>query len=513
MRIIVKCGNNRKVFDGKSSVVISGNSNADFIIPQLGHEEFLKLVFAPKYNNYVLVNSANDRGIFCNDKNFSKVLVPSKFVVTCSKVALPIEFVIEESADSSFNNMQQPEYTHQTETDIEKQRVSIIKEIGYKVIDLKNYSRSASITGMFLNIAMAVLSLVSSFAVTNYLLGLTVDTSASVLNLSTNFWFLGGITIVVFAISLILRQSIASLMEFNARIHKRYGETPFIQRFIIIITSSCLFVVYVMNLLYYKNVQGSFASIFISLMFVGALATVAVGSGYYKHQLNTYQKELTDCEYREDFENVLKEYRKKITKEINELSDNKMENVHSNLVNLRMKMVIEGSVGVLTAPFLAYGVSNTLAGCFPEAANWVRISGLRFSPIFLVLATALIIFAFISFVRAFNIGRQLKGSEIIKLDGFHDYNSHGVTIFGLDAMRNLEKDRHLVLFIACFIIFIEFTMNVSYFVTEIGGDIRGMFLSFVTALVPTAILIAETHLLGGTMHKINNYEELISLRD
>ena len=67
--------------------------------------------------------------------------------------------------------------------------------------------------------------------------------------------------------------------------------------------------------------------------------------------------------------------------------------------------------------------------------------------------------------------------------------------------------------IACFIILIEFTMNVSYFITEIGVDIQGMFLSFVTALVPTALLIAETHLLSSTMFKINNYNELLSMLD
>ena len=508
MKVIVKCGNNTKVFEGKSTVVIGGNTDADFIIPQIGSDDFIKLVFVPKYNNYVLVNSNNDDEVLCNDKTFSKVLVTPKFKVTSPKLPLPIEFVIEEESKIPTPAVAQPQ-----ENDIEKQRVAIIKEIGYHVVDLKNYSRSASVTGMFLNGAMAVLSVVSSFAVTNYLLGLSVDTTESVLNLSTNFWFLGGISVVVFAISLILRQSIASLLEFHARPTKRYFESPVIQRFIILITSLFMFVVYVMNLLYYKEVEGPFAAVFISLLFAGALATVAVGSGYFKHQYKTYQQELTECEFREDFENVLKEYRKKIEKEVNELSDNKMENVHSNLVNLRMKMVLEGSVGLLTAPFLAYGVSNTLAGCFPEAANWVRISGLRFSPIFLVLATFLIIFAFLSFVRAFSVGRQIKASEIIKLDGYHDYNSHGVTILGLDSMRNLEKERHMVLFIACFIILIEFTMNVSYFVTEIGGDIQGMFLSFVTALVPTAILVAETHLLGDTMYKINNYEELIGLRD
>jgi len=176
-------------------------------------------------------------------------------------------------------------------------------------------------------------------------------------------------------------------------------------------------------------------------------------------------------------------------------------------------MIVEVFIGLLTAPFLAYGVSNTLASCFPEAASWVRVSGLRFSPIFLVLATFLIIFAFFSFVRAFTISKQIKGSEIIKFDGFHDYNSHGVTVYGLDSMHSLGKEKNTVMFIACFIILIEFTMNVSYFITEIGGDIQGMFLSFVTALVPTALLIAETHLLSSTMCKINNYNELLSMLD
>ena len=209
----------------------------------------------------------------------------------------------------------------------------------------------------------------------------------------------------------------------------------------------------------------------------------------------------------------MKNYRSLINTFVNKLSENRINSIKNNLVNNQLKMIVETFIGILTAPFLAYGVSNTLASCFPEAANWVRISGLRFSPIFLVLATFLIIFAFFSFVRAFTISKQIKGSEIIKFDGFHDYNSHGVTVLGIDSMRNLSREKNVVMSIACFIILIEFTMNVSYFITEIGGDIQGMFLSFVTALVPTALLIAETHLLSSTMFKINNYNELLSMLD
>lgn len=67
--------------------------------------------------------------------------------------------------------------------------------------------------------------------------------------------------------------------------------------------------------------------------------------------------------------------------------------------------------------------------------------------------------------------------------------------------------------IACVIVAIEFTMNVSYFIQEIGGDIQGMFISSMAAFVPTALLIAETMMLSGTMHKINNYNEVFQTLD
>ena len=524
MKVTLKYGSIIKDFEEQTSIIIGNSPVCDFIIPELGESEILKLVYTSQYNSYILMNVSQSRDILCNNKVFSKILAQSKFNITSPKMLVPLEIAMEDAlvaAPATMNVVSKMRVNTPivkqnevvaSDNDIEKQRVCIIKEIGYKILELKNNIKSANVTGMMLNGAMVILSVVSSFGITNFLLGFKVDNSSSVLNLTTNFWFLGGITLIVLAICLILRWGIFSLLDFNA--NKKYGETAIVPKFIIGVSSVFLFVVYVMNLFYYKAIPGfAAASLFVSLLFVGALATVAIGSGYFKYQAAKYQQELTNYEFREDFEAVMKNYRKMIAETINKLSPNKINTVKSNLVNNQMKMFLEGFIGLLTAPFLAYGVSNTLASCFPEAANWVRISGLRFSPIFLVLATFLIIFAFFSFVRAFTAGKQIKGSEIIKFDGFHDYNSHGVTVLGLDSMRSLEKEKKLVMFIACFIILIEFTMNVSYFITEIGGDIQGMFLSIVTALVPTALLIAETHMLSETMYKINNYNELLATLD
>ena len=505
MKVSVKYGNTISDFKDQMTITIGSSDSCDFKIDKYTCENPIKLIFSKKYNNYVLVNPENNDSILFNGGSFSKVLVPQTFSIKIKYIAEPIIISIE-------NNIRQGLKNDIFDDETEENRITIVKEMGNNVQDLKNSINSMNIISFVLNAAIFVLSVVCSFGITNFLLGLKADSTTSVLKLTTNFGFLICISTVVLSVALILKHGIYSFMEFNST--SKYGDDDSVQKIIIGAGILFMFIFYAMNLFYYKDVPGfSSAAFFIAILFVGTLMVVSVAGGYFKYQLKDYNNKLVTSEYRADFETVLKNYSRLIYAYVNNLSKNRIENVKSALINNQIRMIIEVLVGILTAPFLAYGVSNTLAGCFPEAASWIRISGIRFSPIFLVLATFLIIFAFFSFVRAFSIGKQLRSSEIIKFDGFHDYNSHGVSILGLDAMRTLNKEKNTVMFIACFIILIEFTMNVSYFITEIGGDIQGMFLSFVTALVPTALLVAETMLLSTTMHKINNYNELLSMLD
>ena len=90
----------------------------------------------------------------------------------------------------------------------------------------------------------------------------------------------------------------------------------------------------------------------------------------------------------------------------------------------------------------------------------------------------------------------------MKTDGFSNYLQHGVEIFGLEGIRKLNTEMRQSFTIGLCIIFIEFSMNVSYFMQEMGGDLGGMALSFLAALVPTAILIAETYMLSATKFSI-----------
>jgi len=541
MNVEIKFGSNIQVFEDKQNIVIGTTPDCDFVIDGTDEIINVKMVFSSKYNSYVLVNSDESSEVLFNNKTFKKVLVPRHFSIghTALKESVLVVVNIESnknvSADTD-NTVLKATAASSTATatteraatqvqnnriinrdkkdifngNIENNRIAIVKEIGYKIQALKNQISSLSKVSFVANAAILVLSIICSFGMTNFILHLPIDTSKGVLNLTTNYGFLIAISLIVFAVSFAMKQSVFTLIESSQ--NKRYGENNDIQR--LMVYASCVFmlVIYAINLFYYKDIA-FVASIFVSLLFVGALAIVSAASGYFKYQLKTANYQLMNVEYREDFETTLKGYRSLISQYINSLSDNKLDSIKDSLLNAQIKMSGEILIGMLTAPFLAYGVSNTLASCFPEAAGWIRISGLRFSPIFLVLATFLIIFAFFSFVRAFTIGKQIKASEIIKFDGFHDYASHGVNILGLDAIKGLHKEKNITMAIACVIVAIEFTMNVSYFIQEIGGDISGMFISSMAAFVPTALLIAETMMLSGTMHKINNYNEVFQTLD
>ena len=270
--------------------------------------------------------------------------------------------------------------------------------------------------------------------------------------------------------------------------------------------------VYAINLLYYINVNIVFA-VLAALFFVGLSVIVGMACGYFKYTGHKLSFSLDQTEYREDFEVVLNDYRQWIEKYINAMSDTKISNIKDRLFNLQLKAGGETVLGFITAPFLAYGVSNTLAMCFPEAAGWIRVSGLRFSPVFLVLATFMIIFAFFAFVNAFVAIRKAQGSDVIKQDGFSNYLTHGVDILGIQGIQKLESEKVRSLIIGCAIILIEFTMNTSYFFGEIGGDLQCIFLSVIAALVPTALLIAETYMLSQTKFDIYASEELIAKID
>lgn len=541
MSIIVASKNNKRVFN-QEQITIGSDLSCDYVM-SIGENFLITLHYREDDHKCVIVNSSGTKKILYRNVPFGEratISTAVKFEIADSDdyLILKIADVTKQeqiqreaqiaatpnletknvninqsklqAAPIMNNSVSDPkELLELRKKGLEEVRTTIVKETGFATFDLKKRISLNTKSANFVNIGMLVTSFVSAFGVSNYLTGLKIEETSNFIQLpiNINIYILFGI--IISALAFVLKQGIFLLYQNKS--HK--NETANHAQSGLIITSTVFFIaIYVINLLYYINLGAMFA-ILISAFFVGLNVIMAYAGGYFKNFGHSMSYVLDQYEYREDFEAVMHDYRNWIEKFINNLSQNKLENLKDRLFNLQLKSAGEMLLGILTAPFLAYGVSNTLAQCFPEAAGWVRISGLRFSPVFLVLATFLIIFAFLAFTSAFVSSKKIQGSSVIKQDGFSDYLNHGVNILGLQAVRKLESEKVVAMSIACAIIFIEFTMNVSYFMTNFGDDLQSILLCIIAALVPTALLIAETFMLSQTKFEISAIEDLMAKLD
>ena len=526
--IVTKYG--EKTFADKELVNISSNANSDFQV-DFGFQFMLTVQCDPRTNRCILLNQFNNRKFLFKGKYLPPQLEIDKvckIMVDGSDEYITIK-VLGEIANRNISeeNMSEDDIKaiygndvnatakimiEKRKAEIEHARVGIIKEIGAKINDLKRKISQNSKVGIFLHIALFLASFVCAFGVSNYLTGLPLKDAGSVIQMPTNMKLIFVYTAIIYGIGLILKQGIFHYLQNKLG----YGTTTskLAEQFMIVLSLVFYTAIYLINVLYYISPK-SFPvfAVLISLFFVGTAATLALACGYYKNTSIQLKNELDEVEYREDFEHVIKEYQRWIERYTNTLSPTKIRNIKDKQFILQIKSLGEIALGFITAPFLAYGVSNTLAMCFPEAAGWVRISGLRLSPVFLVLATFLIIFAFFAFSNAFLNSKKIAGSNVLKLDGFSNYLQHGVEIYGIEGVNKLNKEMRRSFLIGCIIIGIEFTMNASYFMGEIGGDLGGMILSGLAALVPTALLIAETFMLSSTQFETFACDEIVAKID
>ena len=539
MAILISSSKNKKVFN-KQLITIGSAPDCDFVA-DIGKEPLI-LQYSQKHNKYIIANKNDNPRIMFRGIQFAGAMIVEnvlKLTVANSDEFIVIKAVELRQEKSSHQNIaanpgqanlpqqgtnikqtgqnsqgeqrtvSKKEILEKQKAELEAERSAIIKQVGFAINDINKRLDINTKSANFSHIAMFAASFISAFGLSNYLTGLKAENMQNFIQMPTNIKIYILFGIIVTALSFALKQGVFLYYQnkshpAKATLHAQGG----------LIMGSCIFfaAIYVINLLYYTNVNPAFG-ILISLFFVGLNIILSYTSGYFKFIGHSMGYALDEYEYREDFEKVINTYRSWIEKYINNLSNTKIRNIKDKLFNLQLKSAGEILLGILTAPFLAYGVSNTLAQCFPEAAGWIRISGLRFSPVFLILATFLIIFAFFTFTMAFTCTRKIQGSNVIKNDGFNNYLTHGVNILGVQGVRKLNNDKSKALIIACSIILIEFSMNTSFFFSEIGGDLQGVLLSIIAALVPTALLIAETFMLSSTRFEIYACESLIAMLD
>lgn len=521
MQVIISTNSMECVFEDKEIITVGSNLGCDFFVD---NENFnITLKYNSLKNSYIAMNNTNS-GILFKGQNFTKIEITSvtRFLFPNSDNYLNVRIIKGETAKKTtpiITNVSQMLGDTESvnskiefaKSQIENLRVDIISQISNPISILNSKISQNTKGAIFTHIALFCSCFVCAFAVTNYITGLSIKESADYIHLPTDIKLLFLYTVLIFGVMLLFKQGMFGW--FNS-LAKKSTMSSIIKNIFIAGSSLIMCGVYTINLLYYLDYTNNFAfPILMSLFFVGFAFALATASAYFKSNGYILQETLNKIEYRTDLEKVIREYNSWIGLFVNNLSETKKQYISDRLFKLKIKEFFEVCVGIITAPFLAYGVSNTLANCFSEAAGWVRISQMRFSPVFLVLASFLIIFAFFLFVHAFALDKKIENSNVIKYDGFSNYLLHCTGILGIEAISKSKKEKNFALYSALIIILIEFSMNISYFSIEIGQDLYGLCLSFIAALVPTALLVAETFLLSGTKFEIYALEEIYAKAD
>ncbi len=534
MAFTIVTKNSEKTFNDKELVNISSKEGYDYLA-DFGFNYMLTVKYDEKTNKCTVLNQFHcDKILFKGDPlpdtldvdktcrllikdsdDFIQIKLnaqPVKVKPESNNVKLEAEKFTEADVADVYGNKVNASAKLKLEkrkSEIEAARVAITKQVYYHINDLTRKLSMNSKAGIVLHIALLLVSVILAFGCANYFAGLELKQTENIIHMPINVKIILVFSALIYAAGLVLKQGV--FLYFQNKINS-LSVTNKIGEKLMLGFSTILFCgIYLINLLYYLTPESMpFFAVFMSLFFTVIGATLAVACGYYKNNNVEISKELNKYEYREDFEAVVREYRHWIEMYINSLTNSKINNIKDTLFNLQLKSAGEILLGVLTAPFLAYGVSNTLAMCFPEAAGWIRISSLKFSPVFLTLASLMIIFAFFMFVNGFLCSKKIQASNVIKNDGFSNYLQHGVEIYGLQGIKRIDTDMRRSFIIGLCVILIEFTMNISYFMQEMGSEISGMLLSFLGALVPTALLIAETYMLSKLKFEIESGNELLA---
>ena len=389
-------------------------------------------------------------------------------------------------------------------SDIERRRALITKEIAYKSNYLRQKLGQNEIILGVLNAFIGIVPLTMAYILKDIIAFGFADKA-----LQSRILFLVAVCFII--TTCLLKQGQFLVLQNNGKGSKASQSSKLIERLCLICSGGIFAAVLLFAIgelaVHRYNLPVLIPQMLILCSFLCIF--LAVFSGFTKNIIAESGEELDSYESREDFQAVVKDYQQWITLFVNNIGRKKLKDINNKIFNLQIKSYFEYFLGIITAPFLAYGVSQTLAECFPEAAAWIRLSaGFKFSPIFLVLATLMIIFAFHCFATSFATSKRVLAAAVIKQDGFSDYGVHGV-----ESSKNLKKEAKKFFLIAISVVVIELAMNVSYFIGVMGGDVMGMMLSFVAALVPTAILIMETTMLGNTKFEIIVREELLEKVD
>jgi len=250
MTITISSKNNEKQFSAKEIVNIGSNKDCDYTL-SIGYDFVLTIQFDPKTGKAVLLNTFNNPNILFKGQQ------------------LPTKLEIEKMCKLMFNDSDEfitiklaPEQNFEetemekAKAEIEKNRVSIIKQTGFIINDLKSKLSLNFKASLFVHIAMFLSSVVVAFGVSNYLTGLQIEETKNFIHLPTNIKILVVFAVVVYGLCLVLKQGVYLLFANKV---KTSAQALMAQNFMLFSSSIFFIGIYIINLLYYINISPIFS--------------------------------------------------------------------------------------------------------------------------------------------------------------------------------------------------------------------------------------------------------------
>ena len=252
MAVIISSQNKEKIFREKKFIIIGSNSDCDYQINS-GFEFLLAVQYDEKTNKCAVINNFENPKILFRGEPFKGKIIIEKFCKL--KLDGSNEFIgikIAEPQALSINNAQKnPAGTKEIENDIhtevkqklemkkseiEKSRIAITKQIAFAITDIKKRISLNFKAAIILNIALVASTIVMTFGITNYLMGLPISDTIAFMNMPTNIKILGLFSILTYAVSLAFKQGIFLFLQ-NRDLQKPPSGAKFAQNFMIILST------------------------------------------------------------------------------------------------------------------------------------------------------------------------------------------------------------------------------------------------------------------------------------
>lgn len=234
MTIVVSSSKLEKVFDEKDVINIGTNPNCDFKL-ELDFDVLITLQYDQNENKCVLMNTFHNERVLFKGKPIKKVEIGNicKIMFAGSDEFINIKILENAPVKKTVTTIAREDLTEddmkalygndpnavtrvkldKQKADIEAMRVAIIKQVAFQINDLKNKIASNTRTNIFLHVAMAFCSILCSFGLANYLMGLSIKESSNYLHLPTNIKVWVIFAIIVFAAAVLLKQGVYLFLQ------------------------------------------------------------------------------------------------------------------------------------------------------------------------------------------------------------------------------------------------------------------------------------------------------------